>query len=88
MKFEKRIKENRFEKGKWRPPTFLKIALFKVDKGRFSFRIRLKPLILIYLFIPRLFKFWFSIECEVFSIMYNAFMKYPDDWGQLNEKRI
>lgn len=80
MKFEKRLKETRFEDGKWRPPMFLKVGLFKAADGKISLNIRTRPLFLIYLFIPKILKFWFSIECEVFSIWYLELFKYPDNW--------
>lgn len=80
MKFEKRLKETRFEKGKWRPPMIFKVGIFKAAKGNLGFCIRTKPLFLIYLFVPNLFKFWLSIECEVFSIWYLELVKYPDGW--------
>jgi len=59
-------------------PTWLKIGLFRATDNKFRFVVRIRPLYLLYVYIPKLFKFWFSIERDVISICYLGFIKMPE----------
>ncbi len=60
-------------KHQW--PVWMKVGLFKAVNGRVRFTFRARPLYLMYIYIPYLLKFWVSIEKDVISVMYSAFMK-------------
>ena len=59
-------------------PTWLKIGLFRATDTKFRIVVKIRPLYLLYVYIPRLFKLWLSIEKDVISTCYLGFIKMPE----------
>ncbi len=71
MKFERNI--TRGNREHW--PITLKVGLFRATEKVFHADLRIRPLWLAYLYIPKLFKFWLSLEKDVASVYYLGFIK-------------
>ena len=77
MKYETIITKGSACDGVW--PIWFKVGLFRAGKGKwggkFDLVVKVRPMVIIYLYVPRVLKFWLSIERDVISVAYGGFIK-------------